>query len=311
MNNFLTIQPQTECKDLGSFFTQEICLPTVEICDETPTDNILTHCGSQWNCNLCPQDKEYFIPYVSGDKIQIQTMFLDFYNSNKESPVTGWGATPANGFMAAVLYDNVGNSISITLSDFASRSMVGWNGTNSYQIIEIDTGLSIFDTNKCWQLEIRAYDTDNFITQTLCSQMFAERPCERLVKLKGTFDTFDCDKHFYGSPVAYVGDNFRYDNTLRYYGQLVDTGVRVNKTVVGIKRTVIVSSMVKTLALHGLHPPFIKNILFNQHIGAQQFYINDVEHEQDQISFDNLISRGNMWQIEQDVEKVCELYTVC
>lgn len=310
MDNHFVIDPQPECKDLAGFFTQQFCLPDVEICDETPTDGIVSACDDTWNCNICDGEKVYFNPYVRGDKIQIQTMFLDYYNPDKTDPASGWG-TPATSYMAAVIYDNEGNSQSFNLSEFASRTMVAWNGTNSYQIIEIDTSLALFETLKCWTLEIRAYDDANYVVQSVCTQHFAERPCDRTVLIKGTFRKFDCDSRYYGTPVAYNGDLILYDNTFRYPAELVDTGARVSKTVVGSARTFVEHVKLWRLSFRALVPPYVKNTLSKQHLGAARLYIGGHEYTADNFRFQNENDQSRMFYIEVDVEEVCEVSDSC
>lgn len=311
MDNHFVIEPQSECKDLGGFYTQEFCLPDVEICDETPRTGLLNDCDAVWNCVRCQGDYEYFTPYAPGDKIQIQTLFLDFYNPDRTDPATGWGLG-GSAFVAATLRDNQGNAISVDVSEFTSRKIVGWNGTNTYQILEIDTSLTPFDTNKCWTLEIRSYDSDNFVIQTLCSQSFVEvSNCYELLEIRSKWRGFDCAGNWHGNPVNYVGDNFKFDNRLKYWARMVDTGTNIAKTIVGNTRTKSEITRLVRLCLTKLVPPYTKNILMDEHLGAPQFFIDDVEYTKDRLTFDNEIDTTNMFKIEVELEKICEINDSC
>ena len=308
MDNHYTLGFQSECKDLASSFSEEFCLPLKEICNPTPTDGILSLCSETYNCTRNRQlEDAYFHPYESGDLIQIQTQFFDFFNPDRTIPVSGWGS-----FVTAQLFDNNSNLLSTNIDDFASMYYVAWNGSNSFQVIKVDTSLPIFANNPCWSIRFRSFDDGLIQVEEYCSQDFGlAHECKDLITIKGEFDSFDCLGNDYRLPLTSVGTAFKYDNTLKYYAVLRDEGGSVTKTVVKDTRTAIQAVHTSVIRLMRLIPSWVKNTLLKQHIGAQIFYVDGVEYLKDSWQIENENTKNNLFYFDIEIQRVCETDATC
>jgi hypothetical protein len=146
MARYHTIENLGNCVNVKGI-ASKWCLPLVEDCEPTATDGILTQAGQTWNCNLCPTDEPYYIPYVKGDKIMLQTRAIDRFSLDKTSPDKGWGD-----WINAEMHFADGTKLTV-LNSFASRWLAGWDGRGNYQLLEIDTS---FFTGTCFKVVITA-----------------------------------------------------------------------------------------------------------------------------------------------------------
>lgn len=291
---------------------RRFCFPPFEDCSPTPLDIILTSCDAIWNCNLTQTDIAYFTPYVVGDKIHIQTLFADNYNADRTNPINGWvDSTP--GYLTAELCALDGTVLSSTLNDFLSSYLAGWNGLNSYQIIEIDTQL--IDTNfadeDCWSIRLTSYDQTG-IEQQVCTQHFAKAICEKTVKIKSEFRGFDCFGHYYGSPVAFLGTEFTFNNEMRYWADLIDSGTNFQKTL--FYETAVKNDLEENylLVLSKMIPPYSKNMLTKMHLAGQKVYFNDGLYRIDDYNVTNENQKGKMFLIPDiQIFKKCEIDFRC
>ena len=255
-NNYLLLPLENGCVDYGCS-VQTVCLPAREDCDGTPVDSLLTECNLRWNCVLCETDDEYFIPYKRGEKIQFQTLLADLVSSNRNNPTeTDW--------LTVELYNQNG-LLSDDMSVFLSRWLFGWNGTNNYQIFEVDT--STFSSS-CWYIKIVTEDG-----RELCSQEFKELgSCpEETVLIRGIHEDFDCNGFYYGDPVNATGQGapFVYDNTIRIHSGLQPIPGTISKDKFGQK---IVGATIREqwrLVLTKPIPPFLERLLLKTYLSAQ------------------------------------------
>jgi hypothetical protein len=264
MNNFVINNiNQASCVQFDCLFA-EVCLQELEDCDQTPTDSLLVECDQKWNCNLCDTDEEYFIPYKRGEKIQIQTIFTDLYSDDRTNPdTTDW--------LTVELYNQNG-FLTSDKSLFLSRWLFGWNGSNNYQIFEIDTSLF---ASKCFSLK--------FITEDgveLCSQDFNEidQYCSpETILIRGMHEDFDCNGFYYGKPISSTGsgDAFQYDNTMRMWAGMYARPATLEKTVFASKQISAQVDEVWSLVLNQPIPPYIDRLLVKTYLQAPITRVTD------------------------------------
>jgi hypothetical protein len=265
------------------------CLPAVVDCNVPPM-GILAPCDELWNCNLsCQQDVKYYMPYVSGDLIQIQTRFYDTDNS-----VSGMTVD------YATFFDNVSlctpTQTITNLASFSTRQMMAFLDGKSYQIIEIDTALI---TDGAFHL---SFEKDGV---EVCSQHFQEVDCENTIQIKSGCSITDCFKNCYGVPDTYIGDLIEYDNTLRFYGSIGESGFGTEIFEVGKRK----KGVIKTdydIYFKGTIPPYVKDIVVSQMFACGTVEINGEEYEFDSLVVGDAIKVGSMWHFSITVYKECD-----
>ena len=299
MDNFIIYATDTTCMNANSYLGS-LCITRVD-CTPTCTDFYLSECNQQWNCNLGQCDKPYFNPYIPGDLIQFQTKFVDDYNTDPSNPVNGWGT-----FITAEVCDLDGNVLQTHLN--ASRAIVGWDGSSSYQIIEFDTtGLT-----GCFSVNFETFSAPAVSSDTICSEHFKQVECnEPTVVIESTFSCSDCCGQYYGDPIAFVGDNFNYTNKWRYWGEVIDTGLTTEKTVTGSKRTrTETDDLFRLVNNYCIVPSYIKNMLYKLHLGAQRFTIDGIEYYMDTATISKL-EDSKMFAINQQIFRECDIEHGC
>lgn len=287
--NLYTYPLSTGTEDLGAHshiitFTPRDCTPT---CNST----VLGDCDDLWNCRDQSTNNNYYNPFIAGDKFMFQLKFIDRYNPDQEVPVDGWGT-----FMIAELLNNDGTVASTDHTLFASRYLVGWTGTESYQLIEID--FDLLTTNfpglsDCFSFKFVAYDTLAAETDSICSQHFQAytNDCKETLLINSTGAT-DCCDNYYGSPDASVGNaNFKYNNVWRYHASIRKTNVEFEKTTFGVKRTKVELNKIYLLQLKRAIPPYLFNLLAEIHLAGERVFIGGEEYFIDDFSFNNATER--------------------
>ena len=305
MNNHVLLTANG-CVNLDSQL-MEVCLPVKESCRRTPTDGLLSECGNAWNCATCPSDNRFGVPFVRGDKIQLQTLFYDSYNGNPKQPTNGWGS-----FVKAEFTGNISGTIT-NLAAFASRKMVAYGCGRSYQIIEIDTALF---PDTCWNVELTAYDQSNNPTDQVCSQEFEVFDnCGGQVDsvlIRGNYTAKDCFGHCYGEPDAYLGDLIEYDNTRRFRGYIKASGGSFTKTVTSAGKVTKVTLQEEfTLQLGQRIPPFYSNILLKELLPGDTVTVDGEDYTIETFSISNQVERGRMMLYSVTLFRQCENVKGC
>lgn len=285
----LTISPTT-CTDLGGK-AYRLCLPVKEVCD--PATSGLSEIGQGWNCNVCPPDQKYNIPYVQGDVIHIQTRYFDSYNANPKDPVSGFGA-----FIDAVLTDG-DTRIPLT-------GMVAWGCNGSYQITVIETKLLSL---KCWTVEYTVRNSDDSVRLTAQSEEYGEvsgTDCNKTVLIQGKGKGVDCFGYCYDEPTAFVGDNVAYNNATRYWGGVRDIGGTFDKPETTGGYFAAESFENYRLALGRKIPPFAKEALLKQLLSAPEVLIDGEAYDIDTFSVDNEVTKGRMFFFSVEFTRRCK-----
>jgi len=278
------------------FDSSTICLPVREDCNPGVGDEpgIIVFPGDEWNYNLCQTDKCYFTPYFRGDKIQIQTLFVD---PGKEIP------TAYNTLIGVRLLDQLNNELETTTGAIASRLMSAWNGKYNFQIIEIDTSLF---SHGCWKLEL---ESDGVVVVT---NDFKPVPnCKNTLLIKSTYDKKDCFGFSYGEPEEYTGQLIEYDNSLRYWASIKVSGDTIQKERVGSKITSAIVTNSWKLILGEMIPPYTKRIMVNQHLAGQKVFIDGVEYIFDDVVIEEENTKNNMFMFTVRPEKRCNINYNC
>jgi hypothetical protein len=254
-------------------------MPKVVDCNPQNTDGILTFEGDEWNCNpICPADSSYFVPYVSGDFIDIQTRFHDS------------SSDPNDFYLTVELLDKFGNVESNIKSEFLADWMVGIDNKDlSYQIVRIDTSLIELD---CFQLRF-SYQGVVYTTQWF-------RPteqCKNYIKIKSEHRT-DCFGNYYGETDRWAGsNNIQFNNEMRYKATLKYGG-----TVVSSENNLIYYRLITDEML----APFANNLLALMHLAGKKVFIEDVEYSINGVPRSIPRPNSSMVQMQTDLEKRCK-----
>lgn len=312
MTEYLVVRGSCACVDLGAI-AYKACLPEIKNCQRTCTDFLVTDEEGLWNCDICQNECLYNHPYELGDKIMVQFQLQDFYNADEMNPTNGWGT-----FLRGELCDKDGNVVSTSFSDYGSRWLVGWDGTNSYQLLEIDTTLiNAVIPDGCFSLKITSYDNTNTFRDVYFTQHFEKHlDCDELVEIEGIYDTYDCCNNYYGDPVSFLsndGNPFNYTNKVKFRATFFDApGDSFVKDVFSSrKRSGGTYTTAYSLQLHDFVPPYVKNTLQKQLLFAPRVFIDGVEYFIDDFQQSNDASKGRMFHVSATLNSECTLNYQC
>jgi hypothetical protein len=234
------------------------------------------------------------MPTFATDKFMIQTVFLDEYNADPAIPTVGWGAAGA-AFVSAELCDETG-VVSTDVTAFTSRRMIGWNGRRSYQIIEVDMALvAPLITGKCFNITLKSHNTvSTAAIDSVCTQDFTiEDNCNDTLRIGSTMTNEDCCLNWYGAPVTFVGDNFKYDNTMRYRASAVYTGGGVSKTVDKFNSNIKASRTVLTenteITFRDKMPEYLAKLLHRVHLAGISIQLDGVTYYIDSFEIESAL----------------------
>lgn len=191
-------------------FSSEIsktCLPTIIDCDFK--DTFVVECGTEFNCSQCCDVViPFFLPVVEGDEIIIQTQIFDQYNDNRKIPVSGFGT-----WIKVYTVEEDGTETEINPANYAAY--VGWNGTNSYQVININYSTDYMPL--CFQIKFKVYLAGDVFDYELCSQHYKIETCADVSScvFEGKQTGTDCEGNYYDLPEASDGLPFEYSNKIR------------------------------------------------------------------------------------------------
>jgi hypothetical protein len=200
------------------------CFPIKDQCQDTDDEGLLQSCTQPYCVIRCIDDPTGEIPYIRGDKIMFQTQFRDLFNADPENPQAGWGEWVFMHIIDAA----TGNEYQYGMEDF--RKYVCHNGQNSFQVIEIDTGVEVFPC--VWYAVFYAYKLDETdpenpqLVEVDCRQThnFKEADdCMETHTIEGLYARFDCKGNYYGQTCDnFYGDEyFQYSNKTRIEGSIV------------------------------------------------------------------------------------------
>lgn len=293
MQSNVTFFQSTNCRNLNQTVTT-MCLPPVVSCSAEPM-GLLNYCDELWNCNkVCQTEAKYFMAFIDGDKIQIQTQFYDTDNG------IGDMTTPYDLFFDEVMFCGNDNNYTNT-SLFSSRKMMAFKNGKSYQIIEIDTSLFSDDV---WNISFTKGD------RTVCTQQFlrVDEACnEPSVKLRSGCKVVDCFGYCYGVPDFYIGDLIEYDNTLRFFGHLKETEFGTEIVEFGKNRKGVTSDSY-LLNLTNRVPPFAKDIIAKQMFECGDVFVDDIEYEVGSFTVTKENLGHRTWKIQIPLSKECDKF---
>lgn len=251
------------------------CLPIKKHCSVTP-DGIVTLCGEEFNCTLCCGENHdpYFIPFDTNEHIILQTQFFDRFNLDPTMPDMGFGS-----WITIDIIDQNGVIVGDHTS-FSIEYFVGWNGTNSYQILKLFPDVPDFPT--CFSIKYHVYrniggDPEEYPTEGFCTQHFKlVDSCSigNLYTIQGLHDKFDCEGNYYQLPLNSFGDvPFVYENKIQILGY--------EEQAEPERETIIVNGNVKTQKikyrkriLFPLIPLFMVKYLEDRVFSGSQVLIN-------------------------------------
>lgn len=221
-DNYLYLnQSGNVCTNLNGL-NGEFCFPELVQCIETDDEGFLQDCDNPYCVFRCENDPTGEIPFVRGDKIMIQTQMRDLYNVDPKNPETGW-----NEWIFLHIYD-AETMEAFIFDEIDFRKYVAHTGRNSFQVIEIDTGLENFPC--AWFAEIYAYKLEEIegmdtLVEIDCRRTHNYREideCATTYTVEGLYEKYDCKGNFYGEVENSFGDDFFvYSNKTRIEGGLL------------------------------------------------------------------------------------------
>lgn len=288
-------------------FTLESCdIRTVDCSPDQP-DSFFTECSRRWNPNKCVNESCYFTPWVRGEKFMIQTTFVDLISPDAENPTAAFDQVVRISIIDAVTGSTAGTG-SAAVSD---RFFNGWNGSNSFQVIEIDTSKPLFSGLSCWYIQVESIDSIGTALKTICSHDYKEyfETCDGLeiVTVEGRYGGFDCSGLYYLEPDEFVGTSFAYENKMNIAARIVDGNDSFTKTL--FSRSVVKTELtaVSNLVLMAAIPPGIKNFFVRNILSAPGLYVDGRPFEVDSFSLSNkLNSNQRMFLFNVAMTNTCE-----
>lgn len=189
----------------------KVCLPIRVNCG-MPDSDIVVNCGDEFNCTpCCDSNDKYYIELKQGDEFIIQTQIKDMFNPDPTNPANGFGS-----WIDLELID-LATGLSVPLLNAVTDTYVGWNGTNSYQLVKVVAGAG--DTPHCFKIKYLVYNNYSEQVQEYCTQHFKfnlSESCENTAVFENKHKGFDCEGNWYNQPINSVGSvPFNYSNKIR------------------------------------------------------------------------------------------------
>lgn len=284
MNNYITVDPGTDCKSFNHVVTS-FCLPKKVTCDNTTIDGLFTECGAQWNCSrACSSDRQYFFPVPADGLMMFQT---NFYHPAMPDASKAWGT-----WITITLYDVDDNIVEADHTVFASRWVVGHSGKIPFQNIEIDFSLVAVE---CGYFKISSGGTD------ICTHHFHKEDCTQLVELESVYNAkADCWGNYYGiAEAGFIGsDNFAYTNKIWLAASTKYFGVNDDKEIL-------------RLTPKALIPPYMERYISMKVLKSKSIYVDgDLWRNVDNI-FTPREKSTMFWPIIQFERPICSDVSGC
>lgn len=264
-------------------FWYKVCLPEIVNCDPNPYDGLIGDCENNWNNTLCQSDLCFSMPVFRGDKIQLQTIWRK--PVDEETEFADW--------VQVKLYNNNGDLISDDLTDFLSKYGGFTSPRGDYQLYEIDTSLPAFDGVDCWHIEITTFvegEGGRLIKNFACSQDFCFiADCDSYPMFKPEIKAFDGFGYYYGEPVTWTDNNFKFQPQYRIHGEVLLKGAESQKIVTGDSVSLLsVREVYHVDVLDWVAPYFLK-LLVKTILAGKYVYVDGEKFE----TSDQTITRTN------------------
>ena len=245
------------------------------------------------------------------DLIIIQLTQPDPFNNWITPAVThGWSETKTGNWFV-VPFIQTKECCIIDYADYVVDAYVGYNNDTqqTYQVIKIDP--TLLPNEFYIQFTFRNLDNTEY---SLFTEHYKKVNCNiETDKIKGVFNDYDCENHFYNELSATFGtpDIFNYENEIRLVGELNYVGESIEQT--RSNRIYLAQTIKKStyqLVLAPLAPYMAKrlaNILTAKHI-----YIDGKEYVYDGGDFEKNNTIGKMFHLVlkfSDIE--CEIIHEC
>lgn len=272
------------CPQIPVYFNEgfwyKVCLPEIVDCDPNPYDGLVGDCENNWNNNLCQADLCFSMPVFRGDKIQLQTL----WRSEEVDGLEDW--------VMMKLYKTNGELISDDPGVFLSR-FGGFTGPKGdYQIYEIDTSLPAFEGVDCFRMELQTYRYDDGVKYLnyACTEDFCfVTDCDSYPVFKPIITGFDAFGYYYGEPLTYTDDNFKFEPEYRIHGEVLLKGTESQKVITGDSVSLLsVREVYHVDVLDWVAPYFLK-LLARQILAGKFVEVNGERFE----TSDQTITRTN------------------
>lgn len=267
-----------------------------------------------WNCNLCGADMPFFIPFLRGDIIPLQTNFADNFNTDPENPTYGIRSTgAADWYVMIELQDSTGSTISSQVDTFADVHYVAYSQKwGAVQTWFVNTGY--FPTTlKCWRLKITYYYYDQIsaskqIERVLYSEYYKEfTNCGPTIVIESTYEGADCYGNIYDTfaETTGVGGINPYYNSIRIEGEIEFTGNDENADITTdygkvLRRTITSNYRINS----GIVAPFFARML-DRVVRGSVVTINGEQYKN--FTFEKNNDASRMWVVDLQFTKDCIL----
>jgi hypothetical protein len=217
------------CPQIPLYFNEgfwyKVCLPEIVDCDPNPYDGLIGDCENNWNNSLCQADLCFSMPVFQGDKLQFQTRW--------RNP----GGEEFAEWISVKLYKASGELVSDVPGDFLSRYGTFTDAKGDYQLYEVDTSLEAFEEVDCFRLEIQTFiqgEEANTILNFGCTEDFCFiTDCDAYPLFKPVIKGYDAFGYWYGEPLTYTDDNFKFEPAYRIHGEVLLKGTESQKVITG------------------------------------------------------------------------------
>lgn len=263
-------------------FWYKVCLPDIVNCDPNPYDGLIGDCENNWNNTLCQQDLCFSMPVARGDKLQFQTTWKK--KVDPDDVFDSW--------IKVKLYSN-GELVSDVPGDFLSRYGGFTSPKGDYQVYEIDTSLPAFEEVNCFHLEIQTFtgsDGGDIIENYGCTQDFCFiQDCDEYPLFKPEIKAFDGFGYYYGDPVTYTDQNFKFAPEYRIHGQVLLKGAESQKVVTGDSVSLLSVREVYHVDVLDWTAPYFLKLLVKTILAGKYVYVDGEKFE----TSDQTITRTN------------------
>lgn len=330
-------QTSSVCTSFTDSLTRTVCTEINPIscsggCTTAVINNglILCNTDSSWNCNLCPNDLEYYNPVKEDDVLSFQFQQNDIVNTIGKLPsfISGWGAA-CDVFLRECCTGEVmevgGSPQSLTA--YTSNYFVGqyYNPVQNQsastwfkpiQAIEIPISTPIlndfhaqFPNSNCFYFQFDFFLDGNAVT--LFSEPYRLENCKDTLIIESKYRKFDCNGYYYGDitnrtallgGTPYIGNPFFYSNQIRVPAYLELKSFTEKKDFFGNLNFTKMSQLIENYKFTTNRIPIkVATLLANIMAGEEVYIGNGTFYSDGEITKNN--DTGNQWFMEADLKR--------
>ena len=305
-----------QCDKTGNIFTEDSNSRNCGMCFQMYNCE-LPGTSPQWNCERCPNDREYMQPYIKGETIFMQTHFTMLLMENNDFITNYYG-----GAWFVDICDLDGNVI----MDHTSNNFCFNTGTGADIYIN-DNGQYVFRYSQWFNILTGVITDDHFIIRLgrqysfdaypvyYWSEPFRPVRCnEDTVVFEARYPYVDNDDNFYSMPTyLHWGGQPVYINRYRVPGKMEIDQYIIEKSMIQSRVTQSKKSpvwIVRTTAVPEYVAEIIARVMAGQDIKLYQY--NDVNLVIDAIpvegttAVDKDFDEGSSWYVKLNCKQIAQ-----